>query len=63
MMPNNRIGDSRQELEHRTFHLHMKNFFSVRVTEHWKRLPREAMESPFLGIFKTHLDAFLCNLL
>ena len=40
-----------------------KNFFTVRVTEHWNRLPREAVESPSLGIFKTCLDAYLCNLL
>jgi len=40
-----------------------KNFFSVRVTEHWSRLPREVVESPSTEIFKTHLDAFLCNLL
>ncbi|GAB0179191.1 hypothetical protein GRJ2_000384400 [Grus japonensis] len=51
-------------LEHRKFHLNMrKNFFTVRVTEHWNRLPREVVESPSLEIFKTHLDAILCNLL
>jgi len=40
-----------------------KNFFPLRVTEHWKRLPREVVESPSLEIFKTHLDAVLCSLL
>ena len=30
-----------------------KNFFIVRVTEYWNRLPREVMESPFIEIFKT----------
>ena len=39
------------------------HFFTVRVTEHWNRLPREAVESPSLEIFKTHLDAILHNLL
>ena len=39
-----------------------KNFFTVRVTEHWTRLPREVVDSPFLETFKTHLDAYLCNL-
>jgi len=40
-----------------------KNFFTLRVTEHWKRLPREAVESPSLEIFTTHLDKVLCSLL
>ena len=34
-----------------------------RVTEHWKKLLSEAVESPSLEILKNHLDAFLCNLL
>jgi len=40
-----------------------KNFFPLRVTEYWNRLSREAVESPFLDIFKTHLDKVLCSLL
>ena len=36
-----------------------KNFFMVRVTEHWHRLPREVGESPSMEIFKTQLDADL----
>jgi len=40
-----------------------KNVFTVRVTEHWNRLPRGMVGSPSLGTFKTHLDAFLCALL
>jgi len=40
-----------------------KNFFLLRVTEHWNRLLREAVESPSLKIFKTHLDKVLCSLL
>lgn len=39
-----------------------KNFFIVRVAEHWSRLPRDVVESP-LEIFKTNLDTFLCDLL
>jgi len=53
-----------QKLEHRKFHTNMgKNFFTMRVTEHWNRLPREAVESPSLEIFKIYLDTLLCNLL
>ena len=51
------------KLEHRKFHTNLwKNIFIMRVTEHWDRVPIEAMESP-LEILKTHLDAFLCDLL
>ncbi len=39
-----------------------KTFFTLSVTEHWNRLPREAVKSLSLEIFKTLLDAFLCNL-
>ena len=52
------------KLEQRNFHTHIqKNFFTVRVTEHWNRLPREVVESPSMEIFKTHLDTYLCDLL
>jgi len=40
-----------------------KNFFPLRVTEHWNRLPREAVESASLEIFKTRLDKVLYSLL
>ncbi|GAB0185447.1 translation initiation factor IF-2-like [Grus japonensis] len=64
MVPSDRTRGNEHKLEHRKFHLSMrKNFFTLRVTEHWNRLPREAVESPSLEIFKTHLDAILCNLL
>ena len=40
-----------------------KNFFPLRVTEPWPRLPREAVESPSLEIFQPRLDKVLCSLL
>lgn len=40
-----------------------KNFFIVRVTEHWSRLPRDIVDSLSKNIFKTCLVSCLCNLL
>ena len=46
------------------FHNNMqKNFFTVRMTEHWNMLPREVVEPPSMEIFRTHLDAYPCFLL
>ncbi|KFP98211.1 hypothetical protein N329_02278, partial [Haliaeetus albicilla] len=52
------------KLKHRRFPLNIrKSFFTVRVTEQWRRLPREVVESPSLVILKSHLDMVLGNLL
>jgi len=39
------------------------DFFPLRVTEPWRRLPREVVESPSLEIFRSCLDKVLCSLL
>ena len=52
------------KLKHRKFCTNVyRNFFTVRITEHWSRLSREAMESPSLETFNICLDAYLCSLL
>ena len=59
----NRTRNSGLKFEHRKFHTNMqKNFHLVRVMEHWNRMPRD-VESPFMRIFKTWLDAYLWDLL
>lgn len=64
LVPSNKIRSSGHKLNHRKFHLNTrKNFFTLRVSEHWNRLTREIVESSFLETFKIDLDTFLCNLL
>lgn len=64
VVPINRTSCNGHKVEHGKFHLNMRrNFFALRVAEHWSRLPRESMETPSLEMLKTHLDAFLPNLL
>lgn len=63
LMRNYKTRGNEHKQEHHMFHTNMrKNFSTLRVTEHWKRQPREVVESP-LEILKTCLDALLCHLL
>jgi len=63
VVSSDRRRGNQHKLKHRKFRLNMrKNFFTLRVTEHWNRLLREVVESPSLEIFKTRLDKVLYNL-
>ena len=59
----NRTRSNGLKLVHRKFCTNVQKNFTIRVMEHWHRLPREVVESPSMEIFKTHLDADLYDLL
>jgi len=64
VVPSNRTRDNRHKLKPGKFQLNpRKNFFPLRVTEPWPRLPRGAVESPSLEMFQICLDMVLCSLL
>ena len=39
-----------------------KKFFTQRVVTHWNRLPKEAVDAPFLDTFMARLDVALGSL-
>jgi len=64
VVPSDRTRGSGHKLKQRKFQLNMrKNFFPLRVTEYWNRMPGGIVDSPSLEIFKPHLGEVLCSLL
>lgn len=62
--PSNMSKGSGQKLKNNTFLLIIRKIlFTLRMVEHWNNLPRLAVESPSLELFKTQLDEVLHNLL
>jgi len=63
-VPSDRTRGNTHKLTYRKFQLNTrKNYFTLRVMEHWNRMPRGVVQSASLGIFKTRLDNVLCSLL
>jgi len=63
-VPSDRTRGNGHKLKQRKLQLNMrKNFFPLRVTEPWNRLPRGVGKSLSLEILKTCLDTDLCSLL
>lgn len=60
VVPGNTTKGNRHKLKHKTVHL---SFFTVRMSYHWKRLPRKVAEFPPLENFKSHLDTIPRNVL
>lgn len=58
------VPSNRHKLKCRKFHLNTKkNFLTLMVTKHWKRLPKKDVEFLSLKILKSILDMILCRLL
>jgi len=52
VVPRDRTRGSGHKLKGKKFYLNTrKNCYTVRVVEHWSRVPRAAAESPFLEAF------------
>lgn len=59
-MPSDRDRGDGHTLKHRQFPTKSrKHFFTVKVSQHWQKLPKEALETRSLKIFRSHPDIVL----
>jgi len=62
VLPSDKTMGNGHKLELRKFHTDVRrNLFTLRMTEHWKRVPRDTVESPSVEIFKTLLGTFFAT--
>jgi len=62
VVPSDSTRGNGHKLKHKAFFLYIrKQFFNVRVTEHWNRSPKDVVQSLSLAILKSHLDKVLGN--
>lgn len=61
VVPSDRTRGNEHKLKHRWFPLNIRKHFSVRMTEHCHRLPREFIGFSSLEIFRNCLDTILGN--
>jgi len=50
VVPSDRTTGNGHNLKHRRLLLNVRKDCTVRMIEHWHRLPREVVESPFLEL-------------
>lgn len=63
MAHDGRMKDNRHELKQERFRQDIRrNFFSLSTSRQGHRLPRDAVQSPSLDVFKTQLGKVLSNL-
>ena len=59
LVTSNRMRGNGLKLHRRSLDWLLENWFTKSVVRHWKRLPREMVESPSLEVFRRGVDTVL----